>query len=681
MKNKKFVSILGLAIVLSLLLAVIPAPAALGAGNLYLDINSGAVGDTVTVTGDSFTPSNATYDRYAEVYFAKDNKAVNARIGTDVRTFNLVAESTAPIDDTGYFDAQFAVPSTLTDGSIAATVTTGTYYVYITITSITISTGAISASTIIQAREVFIVDTAASGTLNPLSPTSGPAGTDVTISGTGFDPTTVIIFKFDTTTLTRKSGSSSTTSTGTFSSVITIPDGATAGAHAISVTVGAATVTSTFTVTAAAAALNALVPVTGAAGSDVTVSGSGFLASYPIIFKVDTTTVTPKSGDSTTTTGGAFSSVITIPPNTLTGIHNIYVTVGTVTLSAPYTVIIVASLDSLAPSRGLAGIDITVAGNHFTASSPIVIKFDNNTLTPKSGDVNTTSTGIFSCIITIPATATVGDHTVSVTVGNDTVNATFNVTGTPTTTTTTTTTSTTTTTTSTTTSPPPPTSKILLTAGTHAAGATIQLIAMGFTPGLPVTFTFDTTRMGEVPATADGFAPISYTIPAGTSGNHTITASDGLKSATLAFPVESTPPPIPQPAKPGQNAKVKSPVTFGWAAVTDESLPVTYDLQISSDPNFVSGSLLLDKTKLSTIEYTLTAEELARLSNGAINYYWRERSVDGAMNVSSWSPAVTFTVSQPFKFTGTPMYITFAVIGVVLFFAGFLLGRRMALSY
>jgi hypothetical protein len=84
---------------------------------------------------------------------------------------------------------------------------------------------------------------------------------------------------------------------------------------------------------------------------------------------------------------------------------------------------------------------------------------------------------------------------------------------------------------------------------------------------------------------------------------------------------------------------------------------------------------------LKTSEYTLTELEAALLSNSAVNYYWRESATDAAQNQSSWTGAGAFTVTQPLKFTGWPMYATMAGIAVVAFFIGLLLGRKTAFSY
>jgi hypothetical protein len=197
-----------------------------------------------------------------------------------------------------------------------------------------------------------------------------------------------------------------------------------------------------------------------------------------------------------------------------------------------------------------------------------------------------------------------------------------------------------------------------------------------------MTYKLDKVQIGTGTASAKGFISTKLTLPAIVHGDHTITATDiDGNLGIINFSIESVPPNVPSPLAPGMNAKVKTPVTFDWGDVTDTSAPVTYDLQVASDPNFVAGSIIIDKTGIKTSGYTLTELESALLSNPNAIYYWRERGVDAVQNASVWTGAGAFTVTQPLKFTSWPMYATMAGIGVVAFLLGLLLGRRTAFNY
>src|SRR5208337_5137666 len=166
---------------------------------------------------------------------------------------------------TGTFTCTFTVPS----------VTGGTYTVVVSGSNV----GTVPAD---SATATFKVITPAI----TLSPTQGPIGTTVTVSGTGFSVNTKIgIISIAGGTITTQTCTAQTTSaTGTFTCTFTVPT-VTAGAHAVTVsgsdigTMPADTATATFTVTAPAITLS---PVQGPAGTPVTVTGSGFSVSTTI---------------------------------------------------------------------------------------------------------------------------------------------------------------------------------------------------------------------------------------------------------------------------------------------------------------------------------------------------------------------------------------------------------------
>jgi hypothetical protein len=170
-------------------------------------------------------------------------------------------------------------------------------------------------------------------------------------------------------------------------------------------------------------------------------------------------------------------------------------------------------------------------------------------------------------------------------------------------------------------------------------------------------------------------------VPAGKHGDHTITASDGPHTSKITFTVESVPPKIPQPLKPEMGVKVKSPITFTWGVVTDNSSPVSYNLQVASASDFSASSIVLDKTALSKSEYILTEAEELKLAGQESSFFWRAKAVDAALNESDWTGAGQFSIAQPFKFTGWPLYAAIGVGVVLVFLFGFWMGRRTAFYY
>jgi hypothetical protein len=652
MKHIKIFRIFGIALVLAILLTAIPVLAAVTTNTITLSSASGKVGDTITVHG-IFIPGSVM--RIANVYFSPNNLIVGQSIAlaTTIKTVAVVEILNLTDDpvNAGNFTATFAVPFSLTEGTIAQNVTAGIpYYVYVTDT-----TELVPLSNI-KAKATFTVTQGA--TLDTLDPTSGPPGTTVGISGNNFPASTPLVFKFDTTFITPTSGHTTTLSNGLFFSIITIPATATAGAHTITVTAGATTLTRTFTVTASAA-LDALQPVSGVPGAFVAISGTNFPASAAIVFKFDTTTLTP-TGSSQTGSNGGFASIITIPSSAAAGAHTITVTVGTTERTATFTVTgttASANLSPLSPAFGPVGTQVTVSGTNFPAGN-IAITFDGAPLT-LSGNTQT-SGGSFTSIITIPQ-STATSHTITVTAGSSTATATFTVTGTATPT-------------------PTPSSLLNIKAGGDTVGSSIAVAHAGFVPNSKVTVTYDGVKVAEDNTDASGFFVITFQAPSSMHGIHAITASDGTNIASANFTVESIPPIVPLPLSPGMGASVDLPATFDWADVIDASLPVTYNLQIATSANFTADSIVIDKTALTKSEYTLSELDELKLG-GEVTYYWREQAVDAALNASDWTGAGAFTVSQPFTFTGWPLYLTICVGAVLIFLFGLWIGRRTAFYY
>jgi hypothetical protein len=658
MKYARILKIFTFAVIASLIVLAVPALPALAAATLELDPASGNIGDTITVTGDGLPATTDIYERYANVYFAADNAGVNDEIDYDVDTYNLVTDYQL-IDEGGYFEADFEVPDRLNQGSDDEDVEDGTYYVYVTITTYNVNNDTESYSDTIRAKAAFEVT--AGGTLDSLSPTSGSSGTDVIISGSGFPTSKAITFKFDSTTLTPKSGDSSTRSSGIFLTTVTIPSDAAPGSHTITVTVSSTTATATFTVTASAA-LDPLSPNSGPAGTVVNVTGSNFPASSAITFKFDNTNIVPTSGDSVTRTSGVFISAITIPEGVAAGTHTITVMVGTKTVTAEFALTASASLNPISPTSGVAGTDVTVSGSNFMISYPIIFKFDDTTIAPKSGDLDTSTTGSFSSVITIPSDATAGAHAINVTVGSDSIDTAFTVSGTGGTGT---------------------SGGALLSINTTGdnVGATIGIGGSGFTPGAEVTLNYDDKVVDTVTADSKGLVMSTFSAPVSKAGEHTITVSDGTHTATTKFTVESKPPDTPPPLSPEMGAKVKYPVTFEWKVVSDVSLPVTYTLQIATDDTFGSSSIVLEKTAIPTSDYTLSEEDELKLQSHEQAYYWRIRAVDAASNASPWTGPGEFYTSGPSSFPGWALYTIIGVGAVVVFLLGLWVGRRTAFYY
>jgi predicted phage tail protein len=96
---------------------------------------------------------------------------------------------------------------------------------------------------------------------------------------------------------------------------------------------------------------------------------------------------------------------------------------------------------------------------------------------------------------------------------------------------------------------------------------------------------------------------------------------------------------------PGNGSLTRAEAYFDWLDVEDDSVPVTYNLEIASDQNFASPVLL--KTGITESQYTLTGDEALAANFKDAPYFWRAKAIDGAGNASEWSTAWVFYVSVP----------------------------------
>jgi len=127
--------------------------------------------------------------------------------------------------------------------------------------------------------------------------------------------------------------------------------------------------------------------------------------------------------------------------------------------------------------------------------------------------------------------------------------------------------------------------------------------------------------------------------------------------------------------------KAKTPVIFDWEDVTANVVPVSYTLQVATDDKFTQGSIVLERTDLTSSEYVTTEAESLELAARETVYYWRVRAIDAAENEGEWTGAGEFYVSKPFSFPKWALYTMLGLGGLVLFIIGYWMGRRTAYYY
>lgn len=232
--------------------------------------------------------------------------------------------------------------------------------------------------------------------ITSLSPTQGPAGTLVTITGTGFSSTA------SANTVTFNGVSATVTLTTDKQLVATVPPSAATGA--VKVSTGGREVTGpVFTVTLPSSlTVTDINPSSGLMGTDVTLTGTGFSTTAALnIVKFNGVTAVVKSATAT-------QLVVTVPVNATTGTVSVKVGDDSVT-GLMFTVLSPApTLTSLSPTSGNIGSTITLSGTGFsTTLSQNNVKFNGIAATV----TNASST---SLTVTVPDGATSGDVTVTV---------------------------------------------------------------------------------------------------------------------------------------------------------------------------------------------------------------------------------------------------------------------------
>lgn len=505
---------------------VIPVLAAVG--SFSLSITSGAVGSSVVLNGTSFTPSS----HYA-VYFASTailTGTVTAGGAISGATFyvpeissgtkNVTVTTDGPdTSNTLTFTVTNSVVLSASTGNVGDTITvTGhgfgaslTSSVYFDSTVVTTAgnttTGYFTAAITIPAAiaGIHTIKGSDSGGTSPtfnytilpelaLSPITQAVGSPVSISGTGYKASSAVSFYIDGTLISGTTATTGTTGGFTLNNFV-IP-ALTGGSHTITATDnGSNSSYGTLTVTP----VISLNSIKGAAGSAITVSGSGFGANKTITITYGGSSIATSPANISTDTKGSFTANFVIPSGTATSYT---VTASDSSLSASTSFMLSGSA-TINPTSGIGGTGVTINGVNFALGTTITVRFDN----AQVGTAKADNLGAFSFSFKIPV-AFGGTHTVSCTNGVDTVNITFVV-----------------------------TASVSISQNTGNVGSDINITGTGFAASGKVTISYDSKSIMTANTDVNGTFAISLKIPASATGNHTIITSDGNNTASTLFNV------------------------------------------------------------------------------------------------------------------------------------------------
>ena len=620
---------LTVALVLALLITALPATPALAAEVITLNTYQGSIGQQITITGTGFSYPE-TGSRGVVILFGKDNPGAIVDYATDIYEEVKVAE----LYSDGTFSTTFQVPTKLTSGTIDEAVTSGTYYIYATyyypdyVPPLKGTTVASTTTFTVLAAEISI------------DPDEGKVGTEVEIDGEGFGDREDITVEYDGREMDIESGDDDTDSDGDFKNTMIIVPPSAAGDHTITVIGEESDIEAEVEFTVEPEIT--INPESGAAGSTITVSGTGFGDEVDVGITFDGEGA--KVG--TTDDDGSFTISFAALSRAAGSYYIEAEDDDNNSDKASFTITVTTF--NISPTTGKLGTEVAVSGSGFRANYSLTITFADVNVTTTTTDAN----GNFSTSFTVPV-PTVGTYKVEVSDGITTRDADFSIliSG----------------------NINPETSA---TSPGHV-GTGITISGTGFIAGRTVSITYDGNQVATTTVNTNGSFSAAFDAPTSKDGGHIITATDGTNTEQFAFIMESTPPPTPRPLKPNMDIKAKAEAYFDWEDVIDPS-GVTYTLQIATDENFSQASIVLEKTGLTQSEYTIAkADRLQSVSKDA-PYYWHVKAVDGASNESQWTGTGRFyvgfamSISQP---------IIYTIIGIAAFlFAvfAFWLGRKTA---
>ena len=397
--------------------------------------SSGPIGTSVTISGTNFATSGNTVTFTGGVSGTITNSsatAITVTVPNGAQTGNVLLVTSGTPLNAGTFTVTTASAPTITNmsptsGPIGTSVTitgtnfstTGNIVTFIpgvqgTITNsttssitVTVPSGASSGPVIVNTAStqlnagIFTISTGSTPIVTNMSPTSGPTGTTVTISGNNFGTTnTNVVF-------TPSVNGIITTNTST-SITVMVPTGAQTGSVTVN-TAGANLSAGTFTVTTGgggtAPTITSIAPNSGIIGDEVTITGINF----------NTTAI----NNTVTFTGGANATVksatsteikVDVPTGALTGQVTVSNAGGTANSPQTFTVLTAPQIviTDFNPKRGAIGQEITIDGNLFNDTA------SNNTVTFTGGAVgNIVSATTQKIVVEVPAGASDGIITVN----------------------------------------------------------------------------------------------------------------------------------------------------------------------------------------------------------------------------------------------------------------------------
>ena len=238
-----------------------------------------------------------------------------------------------------------------------------------------------------------------------VSPSEATVGQEVTITGSGYMPSTDASIKLDDVEITTATADE----TGAVSTTIAVPEGTLGGDHNVTIVqrIGVLTIQSVEPATLTVKGqITKITPASTIAGAQVTVEGNGFGANEALQFKIDTQDIPAENvANGTTTETGTFAATVTLPSDLAEGTYTLTVTGVTSGIEATGSIQIITATTTVTPTEGEIGDTLTIEGAGFPANTAVEFYFgtvaDENKIVPETA-VTTDDTGSFTATLTIP---------------------------------------------------------------------------------------------------------------------------------------------------------------------------------------------------------------------------------------------------------------------------------------
>lgn len=335
-------------------------------GPIQVTVNGKSVTSTTNFTVISLTaPTVTTFS------------PISGLIGTTV-TITGSNFSTTPANNTVKFNGTTATVTASTATSIAAVVPAGATSGVITVT--------VGSETGTSANSFTVIFP--TPTITSFSPTTGPVGTTVTLTGTNFSA-------IPNENTVKFNGTEAVITASTSTSItVSVPPGAQTGPISVIVNGQTGSSTSNFTVTAAPVpTITSFTPTSGAAGSAVTITGTNFSST------VENNVVKFNGTVGVVSASTATSISVTVPVGATTG--PITVTIGSQTATSATNFTVVTCTKPPRPTISATGIDTesptlsssSSAGNQWFLNGAPITSATNQTLV-------VTAPGIYSVLVT-----------------------------------------------------------------------------------------------------------------------------------------------------------------------------------------------------------------------------------------------------------------------------------------